>query len=230
MDSAKKFAVILIMTLSFPLLSQSVKVNKESSRIKGESVEGYAVELEGTADDVTSAYSKYIRSFAKLKLGANPMTTSEAVIKGTSYKNPIYALVKEKGQGAIAWIGLKEGEWGDDAEKITKELERILYDFGVKYYRDKIQLQIDESTQALQAVEKQQQRLLAENKNLNLKLENNAKEKIQLEKSLEVNKLENLNLLTKIDLNIKSQDSVAIAAEQIKKVVEMHKEKQKKVN
>jgi hypothetical protein len=89
---------------------------------------------------------------------------------------------------------------------------------------------VDESLKALQAVERQQQRLTTENRNLTIRLENNEKEKVQLEKSLEVNKLEHLSLLTKIDQNKKSQDSVAVAAEQIKKVIELHKEKQKKVN
>ena len=232
MNPIKKFVVILFTILWIPVGAQSVKVNKETSRIKNDNLEGYAVELEGSATDVTDAFTKYIKTFAKLKFGANPITTSEAVINGTSYKNPIYGAVKEKGNGSVAWMGLKESEWPDseEAKKVSKELERLTYDFGVKYYKDKIQVQIDESTRALQAVEKQQQRLVNENKNLSLKLENNAKEKIQLEKSLEVNKLENLSLLTKIDLNKKSQDSVAIANEQIKKVVEMHKERQKKVN
>lgn len=232
MNRIKKFILILLALTSIPALAQTVKVSKESSRIKGDNLDGYAVELEGTVDDVTGAFTKYLKTFAKLKLGANPITTSEAVINGTSYKSPIYGAVKEKGSGSVVWIGLKESEWpnADEAKKVSNELERITYDFGIKYYRDKIQVQIDESTRALQAVEKQQQRLITENKNLNTKLENNAREKIQLEKSLELNKLENLNLLTKIEQNKKSQDSVAIANEQIKKVVEMHKERQKKVN
>lgn len=230
MDSAKKFVVIAIAFLSLPLWGQSVKVEKGTSRIKGDQAEGYSVDLEGTPDEVTAALNKYLKSFAKLKMGVSPMTTAEVVINGVSYKNPLYATVKDKGQGAVAWIGLRESEWADNSEKVKKELERITYDFGVKYYRDKIQVQIDESARALQAVERQQQRLVNENKNLNLKLENNAKEKIQLEKSLEANKLENLTLLTKIDQNKQSQDSVAVAAEQIRKVVEMHKERQNKVN
>ncbi len=232
MNITKKFVFLFSVALTSAAFAQTVKVNKESSRVKGENVDGYAVELEGSVDDVTSAFSKYIKSFAKLKLAANPMTTSELVLGGISYKSPVYAKVNEKGQGAEAWMGLKASEWNDeeDAAKVMKELDRIMYDFGIKYYKDKIQVQIDESTRALQAVEKQQQRLLTDNKNLNVKLENNAKEKIALEKSLENNKLLNLSLLTQLDQNVKSQDSVAVVAEQIKKVMEMHKEKQKKVN
>lgn len=232
MKACKKFVLILLIGLSLTTVAQSVKVNKESTRVKGDNVDGYAVELEGTQDDVASSFNKYLKSFAKLKLGANPTTLTETVISGTSYKSPIYATTKERNATAVAWIGLKPSEWSntDDAEKVNKELERIIYDFGVKYYRDKIQVQVDESTKALQAVERQQQRLLNENKNLTTKLENNEKEKIQLEKSIEANKLENLSLLTLLEKNKRSQDSVAVATEQIKRVVEMHKEKQKRVN
>ncbi|MBX2944304.1 MAG: hypothetical protein KF725_00610 [Cyclobacteriaceae bacterium] len=232
MEARKKFVLIFFIVLSLSATGQSVKVEKESHRIKGENVEGYAVELEGKQDDVATSFNKYLRSFAKLKLGANPLTLTETVINGTSYKSPIYATTKERTTTAVAWIGLKPGEWAntDEAEKVHKELERIIYDFGVKYYRDKIQVQVDESTKALQAVERQQQRLVNEQKNLTMRLENNEKEKAQLEKSIEANKLENLSLQALIEKNKKSQDSVAIATEQIKRVVEMHKEKQKKVN
>lgn len=227
----RKFFLVLMVTMGCVAGAQTVKVEKDKAKIKGDQADGFAVELEGTENDVASSLNRYLKSFAKLKMGGNPMTTTEAVIGGTSYTNPIYASVSSKGDGATAWIGLKESEWPeDDHKKIMKELERMTYEFGVKYYRDKIQVQIDESTRALQAVEKQQQRLITENKNLNTRLENNAKEKIQLEKSLEVNKLENLTLLTKIEQNKVSQDSVAIVAEQVRKVVEMHKERQKKVN
>jgi hypothetical protein len=232
MKALKKFAIFLFMSLAFCAAGQSVKVSKESSRVKGDQVDGFAVELEGSQEEVIAAFTKYLRSFSKMKLGANPMTLTETVLGGTSYKSPIYATTKARDKTTLAWIGLKPSEWSntEEAEKVNKELERILYDFGVKFYRDKIQVQVDESLKALQAVERQQQRLTNESRNLTIRLENNEKEKVQLEKSLEVNKLEHLSLLTKIEQNKKSQDSVAVAAEQIKKVIELHKEKQKKVN
>jgi hypothetical protein len=105
-----------------------------------------------------------------------------------------------------------------------------MHDFGVKFYREKIQVQIDESLRAAQAVDKQQQKLTNENKNLNVKLEDNKREKIQLEKSIENNKLANADLLKKIAKNKHDRDSVALAGVQIKKVMEAQKEKQRKVN
>jgi hypothetical protein len=69
-----------------------------------------------------------------------------------------------------------------------------------------------------------------EKKTLLTKVEDNKLEKIQLEKALANNKLENELLLKKIEKNKLDQDSVALAGEQIKKVTELHKERQRKVN
>ena len=110
------------------------------------------------------------------------------------------------------------------------QLEKLVYQFGVKFYRDKIQAQIDEGQQAFDAVVRKQQRLTNQSKDLTIRLGNNEQEKVQLEKTLESNKLENLVLLQKIVNNKKAQDSVALASEQIKKVIELHKERQRKVN
>ncbi|HTJ52515.1 MAG TPA: hypothetical protein VL443_23810, partial [Cyclobacteriaceae bacterium] len=102
--------------------------------------------------------------------------------------------------------------------------------FGVQFYRDKIQEQIDESNRALSAVERQQQRFSNQNRDLNMKLEDNKREKIQLEKSLVDNKTEYETLLKKIEKNKKDQDSLITSNEQIKKVIEAQKARQGKVN
>jgi hypothetical protein len=113
---------------------------------------------------------------------------------------------------------------------VYKELETLAYRFGVKFYRDKIQVQIDEAQRASDAVDKQKQRLLSQNKDLVVKLSNNEQEKIRLEKAIEVNKLEHEVLLVKIQDNKLAQDSVAQAGVQIKKAGELHRERQRKVN
>ena len=106
----------------------------------------------------------------------------------------------------------------------------MIHDFGVSFHRDKIQKQVDESVRASEAVEKQQQRLNNQNRDLSTKIEDNKREKIQLEKSFEKNKLEFETLSKRLEKNKKDQDSVAVAGEQIKKVIELHKERQRKVN
>jgi hypothetical protein len=118
----------------------------------------------------------------------------------------------------------------DSLKSIRNELEKLLYNFGVKFYKDKIQGDVDESIRAQTAAEKQQQRLALENKNLASRLEMNAKEKIRLEKALANNRQDSVKLVTALAKNKVSQDSVSVATEQIKKMVEAHKERQRKVN
>jgi hypothetical protein len=232
MNPSKKFTLLIsAMLLTAFSYAQTVSVKKEPARVKGENTDGYEVMLEGAVTDVTTALVKFLKATGKVKQSPDLITVGEPTFQGIEYGATVYAVTKEKGKSAAAWLGIKPAEWPkEDVDKIRKELEKMLHDFGVQFYRGKIQLQIDESNRAAQAVEKQQQRLVNENKSLNTKLEDNKREKIQLEKSLANNKLQYETLLKRIAKNKHDQDSVAVAGGQIKKVVEMHKEKQKKVN
>ncbi len=229
----KKFSFLVILTLlAFQLAAQSIKVKKEKARIKGENVEGYEVELAGSFNAIQSAFTKYLKTMGKVR-GGEPITLTGASLGTSSTTSTVYGVVKEKEKDKFSqvWLGIRKEEWPEgDYDKGNKELEKIIYNFAVQYNQGVIQEDIDESITALNAVEKQQQRLLTENKNLNMKLEDNKREKLQLEKSLENNKLNYETLLKNIEANKYAQDSVAQAGVQIKKVMEAQKEKKKKVN
>lgn len=219
--------VVLVSTLLF---SQTVVVKKDNARIKGENIEGLAVELEGSYGAVNSSFTKYLKSFAKTKQSADYITLTESTFNSKVYALPIFALTKEKEKMHQAWIGISVSNWpAADVEEVTTQLEKVIYDFGVQFYRDKVQLQIDESNRALQAVEKQQQRFSNQNRDLTVKLEDNKREKLQLEKAIQNNSLENETLLKKIEKNKKDQDSLQVANDQIKKVIEMQRERQHKI-
>lgn len=232
MNTMKKFVLII-----FPVLltafagAQNVKVQKESARIQGENMDGFEVTLEGSTADVAAALTSYGKTLGKIRQKGDVITIPEPSLDGNKYTLPVYATSKGTEKSSTAWIGIKTSDWPeDDVKKVMKVLEKTIYDFGVKFNRDKIQVQIDESARASMAVEKQQQRLVNQNKELNVKLEDNKREKIQLEESLEKNALEYETLLKKIEKNKHDQDSITLAGDQIRKVTEMHKEKQKKVN
>ena len=229
--SKLKSAFVIILSLAVVnVYSQTVTVKKETARIKGENQDGYATDLEGNEDNINSALIKYLKTFGKTKQTSDYITVTEATINGRTYAQPIYGVIKTKDKGAQAWLGINPKEWPSDADDVSKQLEGLVRDFGVQFYRDKIQAQIDESNRALQAVERQQQRFTNQNRDLNTKLEDNKREKLQLEKAIVNNKLEYETLLNKIAKNIKDQDSIKISNEQIKKVIESQKVKQAKVN
>jgi hypothetical protein len=209
-------------------MSQTVHVTKESMRIKNENADGYSIVLDG--DNINNSFVKYLKGLGKVKQGFDYHTLTGANIGGKLYATNIYASAKESEKKGTVWIGIKNTEWNkDDAEALDKHLEKIVYDFGVQFYRDKIQSQIDESNRALQAAERQQQKFINQNRDLNVRLEDNKRQKIELEKSLLDNKRENENLLKSIEKNKKDQDSLKVINDQIKKVIEMQRQKQQEV-
>jgi hypothetical protein len=223
-------AFLLLTNLS---IAQTVKVKTQQQRLKGENVDGFAVDLEGKRADVAASLTKYLKEIGKVKfLSSDPLVITDPVFNGTVYpKGSIYAFTNESGNVVTAWLGIRLTEWETkDAAFINKQLERMANDFGVRFNRERAQAQIDESQQALDAVDKQSLRFMSQGKDLATKLAANELEKIKLEKSLETNKLENAILKVKIGNNKKAQDSIANAAVQIKKVKETQLEKLRKIN
>ncbi|MFN9502894.1 MAG: hypothetical protein ACK57K_16360, partial [Chryseotalea sp.] len=132
---------------------------------------------------------------------------------------------------ATAWIGLQATSKNKDSvEQAAKPLEFLVKTFGVNFYRDKIQAQIDEAQRSVEAVEKQQQRTLSEQKTLNQKVVNNTNEFVQLTKALQSNRADSVLLQQKLVFNKKAQDSLVLVLDKVKKAVEFQKEKQRKVN
>jgi hypothetical protein len=200
--------------------------------LKGENVDGFAVDLEGKRTDVTGSLSKYLKEIGKLKfLSSDPLVVTDAVFNGTVYpKGSIYAFTNESGNVVTAWLGIRPTEWETkDVSFINKQLERMAIDFGTRFYREKVQAQIDETQQALDAVDKQSNRFLNQGKDLVTKLTNSELERIRLEKALETNKFESEVLKIKVENNKKAQDSIANVAVQINKVKESQLVKLRKI-
>jgi hypothetical protein len=219
------------MLLCTGAMAQTVKVKDQRESVRGDNVEGYGAELEGKKADIQSSWIKFLKDIGKVKQG-DPVTISEPVFNGLVFsKGVIYSITREQGEMTSVWLGIKPGEWdASDVTRINNELEKGVYRFGIRYYKDKIQVQIDDAQEAWDAVEKQKQRMVNQNKDLTMKLSNNGLEKIQLEKSLEANKFENAVLILKLKNNMKAQDSLTQAALQIEKIKQMHQDRQRKVN
>jgi hypothetical protein len=229
MTTIKKFfALGIFMLASVFAYSQKVTVSKNAERVNGKNCDGYFTELTGSLADVNSSLTKYLKTFGKVKVTGNQFQVSEAQVNLTKYVNPFFASTKTKCDKVFVWMGASDES--DSVKSIQRELEKLVYNFGVKFYKDKIQADVDESLRAQAAAEKQQQRLALEGKNLASRQEMNAKEKLRLEKALANNKQDSIKFVTALAKNKLSQDSVAIATEQIKKMVETHKERQRKVN
>ncbi len=228
-----KFYAFGIVLMSINCWAQTVTVKKQNEKVKGESVEGYSTALEGKGNDVSSSWTKFLKEVGRVKLfSTDPMVITEPNFNGTVYsKGILYAHIFENGNQTRVWLGLLPKEWEEkDGDVANKETEKLVYQFGIQYNRDKVQKQIDETQSAVDAVEKQTQRLISQNKEMTTQLANNEKEKTHLEKSTQNNKLEYEALIIKLEKNKKAQDSLANASLQIKKVKETHEERLRKIN
>lgn len=226
----KKFLPLCLFFVSSMGWAQTVVVVKADQRIKGEKAFGYATSLEASKTEVAASLLKYMKTFGKAKQQEDIVLVPETTLNGQSYAKPLYAMVSGGGSSAKAWIGIHVNDWSADSANITTQLEGMVKTFGVNFYRDKIQGQIDEAQQALDAVEKQQQRTSNENKSLLQKIDNNRSEHTQLQKALQSNRADSVTLFFKLEENKKSKDSLVMVSEKVKKVLEFQKEKQRKVN
>lgn len=222
-------AFILLASLGY---AQKVTVTRQNEKIKTETVEVFAVALEGGKEEVNSSAVKFLKEVGKTRQGTEFTTVTDPVLNGMAYpKKVFYAFTKGDEKNSTTWFGAIPGEWdANEISTVNRELEKLAYQFGIRFYQDRVQALIDEAQQALEAVERKQQRLVNQNKDLNTKLVNNEQEKIRLEKAINDNSLEHAVLLQKIENNKKAQDSVANATIQIKKMVETHKAKFRSIN
>ena len=228
----KKLAMLCVLFFALSAYGQKVTVNRKSDRVKGESAEGYSTSLEGKQEDVASAWSKYIRTLGKVKSGSDYQYIETPAMGGTVYTSGIlYARAEGSAETGTVWMGIRADEWTVNDIKIVEEtVKDLVYQFGIKYYKDKIQAQINEAQEALNIVVRQQQRLVNENNTLHTRLVTNEQQRIQLEKSLEANKLEKLVLEQKIVNNKNAQDSVAATTVPIKRAIQLHQDRLRKVN
>jgi hypothetical protein len=230
MKRALFFVSVFIITSN--VFAQKVTVTPRDSKVNNENAGGYSSDLDGSAENIRIALGKFMKESGKTKSNGDMITIAEPVINGTVHaKGFLYATVNGSEVKTRVWIGIVKNQWNaEEAETILKDIEQMVYRFGIKFYKDKIQSDIDQAQQASDAVTRQTQRTQNEGKQLQNKLTANDAEKIRLEKALEANKLEDLVLKQKIVNNKKSLDSLANAAEKIRTVIEAHKERQGKVN
>jgi hypothetical protein len=229
----KKIYAIALTLLSFASQAQTVEVKKKNEKVKNEDLEGFSTELEGKHSDVNLQWSKFLKELGRVKLfSSDPTIVTNPVFNGTVYpKGVVYAYTFENGLTTRVWLGINSKEWEEkDVDNANKQVEKLTYQFGIRFYRSKVQAQIDETKEASDAVDKQKQRLVNQNKDMTLRLANNEQEKIHLNKSMDANKLEHEALLIKLQRNKKAQDSLINVDEQIKKVMITHQEKLRKIN
>ena len=211
----KKFLTLVALMLGFYGMNwgQKVSTAEKSERLQGRQIKGYSTTLVGT--DVREAWLRYLREHGRLRDRESYLEIRD--LSFISAKQDTVFSKLNQGQATTAiWVGSTGKQLG---------LQEFLHSFGVKYYQDEIQEDIDESARVERMTVRQQQRLLNENKNLNLRLENNAKDSVRLVEAVKRNQLEQVELVQKLKNNAQAQDSVKVELERIRGVIKEQEEK-----
>jgi hypothetical protein len=79
-----KFRVtVFFLLVGLGVQAQSVPVKKQKQRLKGENIDGFAVDLEGKKSDVSASLTRYLKEVGKIKfLSSDPLVITDPVFNG----------------------------------------------------------------------------------------------------------------------------------------------------
>jgi hypothetical protein len=226
----KKFVLLAFLLISVLSFGQTVIVKKEKQKIKNDNIYSFATTLDASTEDVNGALLKFLKNYGKPKQQDEAIVLAECIVNGQAFSKALYGNTRQGGAVTHAWIGVNLNEWAADSAMVVGRLEAMVKEFGVNFYRDKIQLQIDEAQRAVDIVNRQQQRTLNEQQSIQQKIENNKKEYQQLLKAIQKNRSDSVALVLRLDKNKASTDSLRIVSDKVKQAVVFQKERQGKVN
>lgn len=223
---------MLLLFCGIAAQAQVVDVKPQSHKVKGGNAEGYSSVVEGKAEAIESAWSKFVKGMGKTKVFSDLSTITDPILNGNEYKGmTLFTDFVTRNNVTRVWLGWKPSDWLESQrEAVDKELSKQVYQFTLKFYQDQVLAQIDESEQAVRAVERAQQKAVNEGSDLQMRLDENSRERVQLERALETNKFNNTILLQKLENNKKSLDSLSVALDKVKKAVELQRQKLREIH
>jgi hypothetical protein len=223
---------LLLLFCGTTARAQVVDVKPQAHKVKGGNAEGYSSVVEGKAEAIEPAWSKFVKGLGKTKVFSDLSTITDPILNGNEYKGmTLFTDFVTKNNVTRVWLGWKPVDWLESQrEAVDKELSKQVYQFTLKFYQDQVLAQIDESEQAVRAVERAQQKSVNEGGDLQMRLEETSRERVQLERALETNKFNNTILLQKLENNKKSLDSLSVALDKVKKAVELQRQKLREIH
>lgn len=216
----KKFFLLLICCYAYIANAQEIVIDTYEKNGQ----KGYQVLLEHQQDKVDDFLSSYFKSYGKVRSRGGIYTISNLSRADFPYPDvTLFSETKRKSNktNAIVWIADSLFQQDHYAQKLND----LWYSFAVDFYRDLVQQEIDESTQALKYAEKQFHRLEKDSLNLQSDIEKNRKEKLKLEEALKMNEVNHTVLLKSIENNANTKDSVTVAIQKIKRLIELQERK-----
>jgi len=210
----------------------TIATMQAAEKIRDEVCSGYSIKIAGEFNEVHDAFIKNLKTYGKVKEDRRRISVSNPSINGTMHQEKsMYALAKKGAPENYLWVGINMQEWEQASiDLINPQMEQVLKNFVLAYYRGRAQKKIDETQKAWNSIEKLQSKTVKQSSDLSRRLENNVKEKARLQQAIVDNDNENVSLKARLVSNKKAQDSIAKVLEQVKKKMAVHQEELRKIN
>jgi len=230
----KRFSFLLTFFLSFGFaFSQEIKVNAENKTIDRVDYTGFITYAEGPFNDHKDLWTKEMKNKGKVKKNNSYFRIEDFVFPQITEKllNGCTQVLQERDSTVSIWLGIDVSSLEqNEASKVIEEIKGLLYNYVLDYRKSAVLKDIEEAERAAAFTSRKHQKLLSDLETLELKLLDAQNEKSRLEESIKSIEFEIQVLQQKIENNKEDQETTYNQLEQIRKVLEMHKEKLKKLN
>lgn len=230
----KRISIILTFfsSLSFAF-SQEITVKPENKTISGTEYVGFISSVEGSFDNHKDLWIKEMKNKGKVKKSNSYYKIEDFVFPQITEKllTGCTQVALQRDSTVSIWLGIDVSTLEqDEASKVEEEVKGIVYNYILDYRKSAVLKDIEDAERAAAFTSRKHQKLISELETLQLKLLDAQNEKTRLEESIKSIEFEINVLQQKIENNKTDQETTYKQLEQIRKVLEMHKERLKKLN
>lgn len=221
------FALCLFLSLSclFSTQAQEKVYRKEKMNILGSPNNGFSTKIPYSENKTRQYLNAYLKESGKVSEKRNFIEIKETSWKKKEDLTKVYALVNGDSTQSRIWIGFS----ADASEELVRAVEEQMENLPFLMDKYHLQHQIKEAENAATFLSKELKNTEREGLRLNGKLEQNAQEKIRLEQAIEQNANEKIQLEQDIITNSKNQEDKAQALDEVKRQLDILKERLNKL-
>jgi len=212
--------------------AQTYQIKSVSQRINNKKYDGYSSKINGSYAEVKSFWLEYLKQHGKIRRKRNYYQISEFSTQDLPYDTLEYlTMVKMTDSLGTIWFGLRTiPEKEEDLKKISSDVEKFIRKASRDYYVSVEQKKLDDAEQAAMFTSKNHQKLIEKGQSLGRELAFTQALKTKLEGQLENAILKIKVLNQQIIDNKEATQNAYDELENIKGVIEGHKEKLRKIH
>lgn len=233
----RKFGIlfILLFFISGWSFAQKSTVDETEVEINGMKRIGQRISIQLDSKVIDKAWSSFLKEKAGKVTSSKGVYTVERAQIDTIYKSPlrIISRVDATPEGTFVWWSLDLGNQYMSRETSPEQFaaaEGVLREFARKMYREDILKQINDAEKVLSNALNEEQRVIRTASDIQRSIEKNRQRKLELEAELQRNAEELVQLNRDVENNLKQQEAAKVQVENMRKSVEVVKDKMHKLN